>query len=81
MTVPTDKVRWPFDRVTLQDHVTNLKHISNGCLCFLVLEPGPDLRLQFVFDSPGPNLYLAASGLKLYLPTSTLMLHLPALAN
>ena len=34
----------------------------------LVPGPGPDPRPQFVFDGPGPNLYLAAPALNMYLP-------------
>ena len=30
--------------------------------------PSPRAGPQFVFDGPGPNLYLAAPALKLYLP-------------
>ena len=39
-----------------------------GYLCFPASTPGPDPRPEFVFEGPGPNLYLAAPPLKLYLP-------------
>ena len=45
--------------------------VAKGYLCFLAPGPGPGLspRPQFVFDGPGPHLYLAAPALKLYLPS------------
>ena len=42
-----------------------------GYLCFPATGPGPGPRPQFVFDGPGPNLYLATPALKLYLPALT----------
>ena len=42
----------------------------HGYLCFPAHDPGPRPWPwpRFVFDGPGPNLYLAAPALKLYLP-------------
>ena len=43
--------------------------------------PSPRPRLQFVYDSPDPNLNLAAPFLNFYLPASVLKLYLPSLGN
>ena len=59
-------------KVNALSWVAHHMSVAKGYLCFPAPCPGPgpglSPRPQFVFDGPGPNLYLAAPVLKLYLP-------------